>query len=430
LLRRGWTPRLQPTLPGNSDDSTTIVHLLFSSLPYVLNGYTVRSQALLYSQLQIGLPIMVFSRPGFPWDMPPFAQLSAAEVPAVEAVEGVIYRRIADPKRGWSRGPLHRYLDRYAARLSHIVEEVRPAVLHAASNFVNGCVAGAVGRAYGIPVVYEVRGFWELTRASLDPAFKKSLLFRCHHRLETQALAMADAVVCISEGLKREIVRRGIEEEKVQVIPNGVERRTLIPQPRDPTLVAALGLAGKIVVGYIGSLEAYEGVDILLRACDSLQQRRLPLKTIIVGDGAVRDKLEALAKELNLGEAVHFTGRVPQAEALRYYSIIDICPFPRKNLEICHLVTPLKPYEAMAMAKAVIVSDVAALQEMVKEGRTGLVCRADDVKSLAEGIELLIKDQELRARLGQEGRAWVSAYRDWETLAQSYLRVYATLNTL
>ncbi|MBI3300641.1 MAG: glycosyltransferase [Deltaproteobacteria bacterium] len=403
------------------------MHLLFTSLPYILNGYGVRSHSILRSQQRLGLSVLAVSRPGFPWDLKQFQHLGLEEVPHTERVEEVEYRRIADPGGGWGKVPLDVYLDRYAEHLRRVVEEVRPAVLHAASNFVNGCVAGAVGRARGIPVVYEARGFWEMTRGSVEPTFKTSLLFRCHQRLETQALEMADAVVCISEGLKREVMRRGIAAEKIQVIPNGVECQRFTPRAKDPALVAALGLEGKVVVGYIGSLVEYEGVDVLLQACAHLLRRHVPLKVLIVGEGVVRGKLEGLAREFSLGEAVCFTGRVPQAEVLRYYSVMDICPFPRKGLEICHMVTPLKPYEAMAMEKAVIVSDVEALREMVIEGETGLVCRADDAESLANAIGLLVEDRGLGERLGKEGRAWVSDHRDWGTLARRYLPVYETL---
>jgi glycosyltransferase involved in cell wall biosynthesis len=354
-------------------------------------------------------------------------QLDAQNIPLRETVDEIVYRRLPDNEGGWGKVPLDEYLDRYAVHLSRVVEEVRPAILHAASNFVNGCVAAAVGRAYNIPVVYEVRGFWEMTRASLESGFTNSLLFRSHQRLETQALETADAIVCISEGLKREIERRGIAAEKIWVVPNGVECAIFSPRPRDAALVAALGLEGKIVVGYLGSLEAYEGLDVLLRACAMLLRHNLPLKVVIGGAGAAKKKLEQLVKTLSLEETVHFPGHLSRAEVLRYYSILDICPFPRKDAPVCHLVPPLKPYEAMAMEKAVVVSNVEALREMVQEGETGLICRADEVESLAACIARLMENPQLRRQLGKRGRIWALAQRDWKTLGRRYLTIYDAL---
>jgi glycosyltransferase involved in cell wall biosynthesis len=354
-------------------------------------------------------------------------QLDVQNISLCETVDEVAYRRLPDHEGGWGKIPLDEYLDRYTAHLGRIVEEVRPSILHAASNFVNGCVAAAVGRAYGIPVVYEVRGFWEMTRASLEPGFTNSLLFRSHRRLETQALETADAVVCISEGLKREIEQRGVAAEKIWIVPNGVECSIFSPRPKDPALVAALGLKEKIVVGYLGSLEAYEGLDVLLQACAMLLRHKLPLKVVIGGDGAAKKKLEQVAKTLSLEEAVHFAGHLSQTEVLRYYSVLDICPFPRRDVPVCHLVPPLKPYEAMAMEKAVVVSDVEALREMVQEGKTGLVCQADEVESLAATIARLAEEPQFRKQISARGRAWVAANRDWSGLVRRYLPIYRTL---
>ena len=429
-MRKGWNPQISLGSFSPGVGSNTILHVLSSSLPYVSQGYAMRSHSILRNQHKLGLPLAVVSRPGFPWDLRQFQHLGLHDIPHIEQIDELEYRRIPDPEGGWGKVPLDVYLNRYVSHLSRVVEELRPAVLHAASNFVNGCVAGVVGRSAGIPVIYEVRGFWEMTRGSINPAFKESVRFRCQQRLETRALEMADTVVCISEGLKREILQRGIATEKIHIVPNGVDCQVFRACPKDPALVSSLGLEGKIVVGYIGSLVAYEGLEVLLQAAAQLIKKHLPIKVLIVGDGLVRKALENLAQELSLGEAVCFTDRIPHEEVLRYYSVIDICPFPRKNLEICHLVPPLKPYEAMAMEKAVVVSDVAALKEMVVDGETGLVCQADNVSALADTIGLVVEDAGLRNKLGQAGQRWVSTYRDWETLAQRYLQVYEAVGAL
>ena len=424
LLQNGWTPPLLNESRETAPASPKILHLLYSSLPYLLNGYSIRSHAILRSQQQLGLSVLAVSRPGFPWDMPQCQLPEQAQISHHEQLDGIAYQRIADPGRGISEVTLDAYLDRYCRHLDRIVAEERPRLLHAASNFVNGCAAGAVGRNRHIPVVYEVRGFWEMTLSSLKPRRSKSLLVACHQRLETQALEMADAVVCLSAGLQREIVQRGIPADKVHVIPNGVDCHTFVPRPKDQALLARLGLADKVVVGYVGSLVEYEGIDTLIRAGAWLEQQGVPIRILIVGDGTAKPQLMDVARRCRVENIVSFIGRIPHTEVLAYYSVLDICVFPRKNVAICHIVPPLKPYEAMAMGKAVVVSDVAALREMVEEGQTGLVCKADDRQALAAQIRRLVEDRGLRARLGEASRAWVQTHRDWLMLAPRYLSVY------
>jgi glycosyltransferase involved in cell wall biosynthesis len=121
---------------------------------------------------------------------------------------------------------------------------------------------------------------------------------------------------------------------------------------------------------------------------------------------------------------VTFTGRVPHAEVERYYSVVDIAPFPRRPLAVCEMVSPLKPFEAMAMAKAVVVSSVAALTEIVTDGENGLVHTKGDVASLTAALRRLLDDPDLRERIAQGGLEWVRAERDWTALAGRVDQIY------
>ena len=122
-----------------------------------------------------------------------------------------------------------------------------------------------------------------------------------------------------------------------------------------------------------------------------------------------------------------FTGRVPHEEVESYYSLIDIAPFPRLSLPVTEMVSPLKPFEAMAMEKLVIASDVAALEEIVNHEVTGLLFKKDDVNSLTDTLELGITDSRLRNKLGKQAREWVKAERDWPILAKRITDLYESL---
>jgi glycosyltransferase involved in cell wall biosynthesis len=211
---------------------------------------------------------------------------------------------------------------------------------------------------------------------------------------------------------------RGVSEDRMVVLPNGVDTNRFAPRQRDAELERELGVADKTVIGYAGGLVDYEGLDLLLEAIGALSQRRDDFHLIMVGDGNYQSTLEALADRLKLGAVATFTGRVPHSEVGRYLSLFDIAPFPRRPLPVCEMISPIKPFESMAMGKAVIVSSVAALTEIVSDGRTGLVFAKGDVIDLTRTIERLLDSHELRTSLGTAAREWVRTERDWSSIVE------------
>jgi glycosyltransferase involved in cell wall biosynthesis len=149
-----------------------------------------------------------------------------------------------------------------------------------------------------------------------------------------------------------------------------------------------------------------------------------------VGDGQHERSIRALAAKLRLDDIVTFTGRVPHKQVKRYLSLFDIAPFPRQPLPVCELISPIKPFESMAMAKAVVVSSVAALTEIVQDGKTGLVFTKGEPADLARSLERLLDSRDLRASLGQAAREWVVAERDWTKIVprvdEAYREVLAS----
>jgi glycosyltransferase involved in cell wall biosynthesis len=264
--------------------------------------------------------------------------------------------------------------------------------------------------------------------ASLQPDRWDSDQFKMAVRLETEAALMADRVLAITQGIKDELIARGIPDEKIDLVPNGVDPERFRPAPPDKELQQSLGLAGKVVIGFVGSLAAYEGLDNLLHAIALLSpEQRNRIACIFVGGGAARQQLEQMAQDLDLGSIAQFLGPVASNDVAAYYSLIDIAPFPRKGLPVCEIVSPLKPFEAMAMEKAVMCSDVAALAEIIQHECTGLLHRKDDPESLATSLARLIDQPELRARLGTAAREQVVRERDWKLIAKKATRVYAHL---
>jgi glycosyltransferase involved in cell wall biosynthesis len=316
---------------------------------------------------------------------------------------------------------------------AELVERIRPAVLHPASNHLQAQVALAVAAPLGIPVVYEVRGFIEETWASHperdEDAARASERYQAVRNTETRAMAASDAVVTLSETMRLEIIARGCDPEKVVVIPNAVDVERFRPLPRDDALAASLGFGrNEPVVGYISTFTAYEGIRYLLEAAALLRGRGRRFRLLLVGDGRDRDALVQRAHGLGLDDGtLVMPGRVPNDAIERYYSVIDVFVVPRTADRVSALVTPLKPFEAMAMERALVVSDVPPLREIVSPGETGLTFRPEDAADLTTVLDGLLDDDALRRRLGRRAREWVAAERTWAQNGERYRSLYERL---
>jgi glycosyltransferase involved in cell wall biosynthesis len=238
----------------------------------------------------------------------------------------------------------------------------------------------------------------------------------------------ADRVVTLTEAMKEEIATRGVDPARVVVVPNAVDGERFAPRARDPRLVSALDLEGHTVLGYVSNLTAYESIETLLRAIAILRERGLPVAGLIVGDGPMQEPLDRLVHELDLERHVRMTGRVPHEQVQDYYALIDLFVVSRRDLRVCHLVSPLKPFEAMAMGLPVLASDVTALREVVGTDR-GMLFVPEDERSLADQAEPLVRDESLRHRLGAAGLEWVRRERTWHANAERYARLYDDVRT-
>jgi glycosyltransferase involved in cell wall biosynthesis len=311
-------------------------------------------------------------------------------------------------------------------------------VLHAASDYLNALTATAVGTAYGIPVVYESRGFWEETYLSRQQqrygwdlathADRYGLpdFYLRRRAIEDRVRRAADRVVTLAGVMADRIVAGGVPREHVEVVPNAVDVHAFPVARRDHELAARHGIAADAtVIGYISSLAEYEGIDTLIAAYEKVAAvADGPVALLVVGDGAARADLEARAAGL---AGVHFTGQVPHETILSWYGLIDIFVVPRRPVEVCHLVTPLKPFEAFATGRTVVLSDVRALASIAADSGAAELFTAGDPDSLAEVLLRLLGDPARRRELAEAGAAWVRAERTWAANARTYLRLYADL---
>jgi glycosyltransferase involved in cell wall biosynthesis len=333
---------------------------------------------------------------------------------------------LVDAEGGRVNRPVDDLITAYADRVVELALRERPAVLHAASNYINGLAAVHAGRRLGIPSIYEVRGFWHITRASADYAYADSEDFRLSERMELDAIREADRVISISSAIKQYLVERNVAAEKIFVVPNGADVESFKPLARDRNLARHLGIADEsLVIGYVGSLVDYEGLDLLIEAFAKLRPVvHQSVRLLIVGAGTAEAHLKALAKEREVEELCVFPGRVPRDDVQRYYSLIDIAPFPRKLLPVTSLVPPLKPLEAMAMGKPILLANIPVLTELGREGESVFHFKHGDADALAQALISLSQSPHLRKRIGEAGRDWVVRERSLSAIEQLLEKAY------
>ncbi len=399
--------------------SLRILHILDHSIP-LQSGYSFRTRAIVREQRRLGWETFHLTTP----------KHTATREPN-EDVDGLHFYRTTWTPGALSRLPVLREIAQMAAtarRLREVAHLTHPDILHAHSPVLNALPALLVGWRMNLPVVYEVRAFWEDAAVDHGTSQEWGLRYRLTRALETFALRHADHVTTICEGLKQDIVARGIPERRVTVIPNAVDVTTFAfgAEP-DLALKRELGLDGSTVIGFIGSFYAYEGLNLLLAALPGIIARVPGVRVLLVGGGPQELALKAIAATLGVKDNVVFAGRVPHQEVSRYYSIVDVLAYPRYSMRLTELVTPLKPLEAMAQGRLLVASDVGGHRELIRDGETGVLFRAGSATALADAIVGLLGQRGRWTWLREEGRRFVEEERNWAGSVARYRPIFESL---
>ena len=398
-----------------------ILHVLDHGLP-LQSGYTFRTRAILKAQEALGWQVAAVTGPR-----------QGDGDSAVECVDGLTFHRTQARRRAGWRGEIAG-IAAFAKRIAAAVDTFRPDLIHAHSPVLGAIAALIVARRRGLPLVYEIRAFWEDAAVGNGTGTEGSLRYRATRLMETWAVRRADAVAVICEGLRGDLVARGIDPGKLIVSPNGVDLGLFgDPPPRDDALAASLGLDGGDVVGFIGSFYDYEGLDDLIAAMPALVAARPAAKLLLVGGGPRAAALQAQAAASPVAGAIRFVGRVPHDEVERYYGIVDILAYPRKRMRLTDLVTPLKPLEAMAQGRLVAASDVGGHRELIRTdpvaGDTGTLFAPDDPAAIAAALAAMFADRSGWDARRDRARRFVAQERNWSSNISRYIPVYQRLVT-
>jgi PEP-CTERM/exosortase A-associated glycosyltransferase len=395
---------------------TRVLHILDHSLP-LHSGYTFRTRAILRAQQADGLDIRAVT-----------GLRHSADGPEVETIEGMTFHRTTGAASGLPGLREWREVNALASAIVATARDWRPDVLHAHSPALCGLAGLKAARTLGIPLVYEIRAFWEDAAVGNGATHEGSPRYRITRALENRAVADADAVMTICRGLREDLIARGVLPDKIGVMPNGVDLELFgTPPPRDEGLARELALGSGPVIGFIGSFYDYEGLDDLIAAMPHLIEEQPEARLLLVGGGPMEQALRAQAEGSPVSYAIHFAGRVPHQEVERYYSLCAVMAYPRKRSRLTDLVTPLKPLEAMAQGRIVAASDVGGHRELIADGITGALFPADDPPACGRALARLLSAADEWPRMRDAARVHVAEHHDWARNVRRYRDVYQAL---
>lgn len=421
-----WIPRRAPGAAYVAERNR-LMYCVHSTPAYNSNGYSTRTRGVAAGLTANGIDVRVVARAGYPWD-------SQADVPApprrrsVTTLDGVDYVHLTGPNV--NHAPHDHVVLQMADAFVREARLYRPSMIQAASNHRTGLAALIAARRLGLPFVYEVRGLWELTEASANRDWLQSDRYAIAKRLETLVASEADHVLAITQEIADELVARGVDADRISLLANGVDPNQFTPLYPDPEMKRRLvphpsGLTGLPTIGFAGSMVDYEGLDDLLEASAILDSQGVQHHVVLAGSGPAEARLRAMAQEKALHH-VTFLGRLPAADIPRLLSVLDVVACPRKSTFITDLVSPLKPLEAMSAGRAVVLSDVAPNTTIAGvDGARAVLHAADDPRSLADALQSLLLDADVRRRLGRHARRWVLAERSWKHLGQTIVEAHA-----
>lgn len=396
-----------------------ILHLFDHSIP-LHSGYTFRSRAILQQQAKMGLQTCHVTSPKQ-------GQCQNDK----ETFDGLTFYRTPAPTGWLNKLPIFNQLSLIPAikkRLLQVIAQEKPDVIHAHSPALNGMAAILAGKATGIPVVYEVRAFWEDAAVDHGTCKEGDLRYRLTKAMETYVLKHANAVTTICEGLRKDMLSRGIAADKITPIPNAVnvEQFQLLNE-KDQNLLQSLGLEGKKVLGFLGSFYAYEGLDLLVAAMPAILKQEPEAVLLLVGGGPQQKVLQQQIRQLGLEQQVLMPGRVPHSMVNSYYSLVDLLVYPRKSMRLTELVTPLKPLEAMAQGKLLLASDVGGHKELISNNVTGWLFEKDSIESLVENVIRILEGNVNKDEVLKNSLKYVAEVRNWQLSVDKYSDIYKKL---
>jgi colanic acid biosynthesis glycosyl transferase WcaI len=313
-----------------------------------------------------------------------------------------------------------------------LVAPRRGVVIATSPQILVGAAGYWVARSRCLPFVFEVRDLWPQSIEAVGAAGKHSLLYRGLDRLARFLYSHADRIVLDGEAKRSHLIAAGVPAEKTGVIRNGVDPDFCLAPDSAAARAAReavrrqLGLAGRFLVAYIGTLGMAHGLERILLAAERLRDFR-EIAFLLVGEGAERDRLREKARALRLGNVL-FLGKQPREAIPAFLSAADVCLVPLRKREVFKTAIPSKMFEAMAAAKPVILGVEGEARDILTAAGAGIAVPPEDPGAFTEAVLRLYRNEHLARDLGECGRRAVVAKYSRRTQAAAYLDLLRELD--
>ena len=389
------------SLETEYEKDDNVLYLVHTSIEYENYGYTVRTQNLM-KHYDGKYNIICCTRYGYPYDR----EIDYYHVEPKNEYEcdGVRYIKLLNGKENYNTMNILEYLKKYLCEVIKLCVERKVKIIHATTNYWNGIVGVMAAKYLGIKCVYEIRELWGEVMTILKPELKNSDIVKMMTVQEKIIFDKVDNVIVLDEKQK--------SSDKIQVLHYGV---TVNEDDERDKLIKKHGLKG-FILGYIGSINQYDGIEYVLQCMKKIND----VMFVIIGDGQYKNVIVEHVKNLGLTSRVVMLGQIDNAEAIKYYSVFDACVYPKKKCDLCGLKLSYKIIEAFAHSKAVITSNNGG-------NVGGLLYEADNIDDLCDKFKMVVNDDELRLRLGNEGKKWIEENRDWSNICISLDKIYDEL---
>jgi glycosyltransferase involved in cell wall biosynthesis len=276
-----------------------------------------------------------------------------------------------------------------------------------------------------IPFVFEVRDLWPESLAAVGIGNEESLLHRALGAIAGFLYERADRIVVVTPAFREHLIERWrVPAEKIAVVENGVETDLFAPLPQaaNDELRKELGAEGKFLVCYAGTMGMAHGLETLLDAASQLQQQNPDVRFLLVGEGAEKERIKALAEARGLAN-IRFLDQQPRERVPAFISASDACLVLLKKTEVFKTVIPTKMLEFMSSARPVILAVEGQARQIIEQAGAGLAVEPENAAELARAIGQLAANRELGVTLGRKGREYIVRHLSRGRTAEKYIEV-------
>jgi len=276
-----------------------------------------------------------------------------------------------------------------------------------------------LSRKYRVPIILEVNApIWE---RDVHYGHRRRSLAR---KIEKRVLMLGDAIVVVSNFLRDYLLDLGIPGSKIHVIPNAADPSTFNPSIDGNLMRRKYGIDNRVVVGFVGGFARRQGIDLLLAVAPEIIRGNRDIHFLLVGDGTGRDLHEKYVRENSLLTNVTFTGSVSYQDIPHHIAAMDITVIPNT----ANYCSPIKLFEYMAMAKAIVAPNFDTIEHIITHGQNGFLTPSGDKESLRDTILYLSQNRELRYQVGLNARRTLLEHHTWRKNAERVVQILLSLS--